>query len=79
MPKSAGLFTPDQYADLAISKVEAEHHARTGEMLHFGRYRDILTEQYRAAIDAALTQAIATVVAAGDEDPIPHIKKHRPA
>lgn len=75
------LFTPDQYADLAISKIEAAHHAKTGEFLHFGKYRDVLIEQFRAAITSALEQAVTTVRAANvkDVDPVPHIEKHLPS
>jgi len=74
------IYTPDQYADLVISKIEAEHHARTGEFLHFAKYRGVLIEHFRMAVTAALEQAVATVRAAKkeDTDPVPHIHKHLP-
>ena len=75
------LFTPEQYADLVASEVDAAHHAKTGEMLNFGRYRALLVRHFRTAITASLEQAISTVHAAEkaeEEDVAAHIRKHIP-
>ena len=74
------LYTPEQYADLALSKMEGEHHAKTGEFLNISRYRGVLTDLFREAITAALKQAITTTNKAldADEKPELHIRKHIP-
>ena len=75
------LYTPDQYADLAISEIETAHHAKTGEFLHFGKHRAVLIRYFSMSITGALEQAVATVRAAKDkdvEDLELHIRKHLP-
>ena len=74
------LYTPDQYADLALSEIEAVHHAKTGEFLNLGKYRDVFIKHFRMSIEGALEQASNTVKAAldADVDPVEHIKKHMP-
>ena len=77
----ARLYTPEQYADLLISKLETVHHAKTGDFLNLARFRPDFVEHFRMAVSGAFEQAISTVHAAKSadiEDVVSHIRKHIP-
>jgi hypothetical protein len=46
-------FEPDQYADLLIAEVDAEFFGKTGDFLHLGKHRDLITKHFADALEAA--------------------------
>ena len=77
------MYTPDQFADLVISKLEAEHHARTGEFLNLatGNARNVLIEHFHMALTQAIEKSITVVetcAASKIGNAVPHMRKHLP-